>query len=328
MSRHDPAWSDSATRNSASVSTDLVIETPENVVLTYRLAGPAVRLLAYLLDFMIRGAIVFVAFMLRDRRRIGRVLGISFGMFLILWFVIDWAYFGLSEGYFRGKTLGKHLFGLRVIQEEGYPITLWGAFLRNIVRAADSLSFYGVGFMTMLVAGKFRRLGDLVARTVVIEERRVSVPREPIILEKIEPLPRTELGGFVPSGQTLALIEQFLSRRHVLTYRRGHAMAYLLARALAKRLNFSGDPHLVDRYPMAFLARVYATFYRSAKTKTSRTTGPAAKERRRARREAAGATHEQTPVRSPARACLEALRAVSRSARYDFAQTVFRGRNC
>jgi hypothetical protein len=42
------------------------------------------------------------------------------------------------------------------------------------------------------------------------------------------------LWGFVPSGQTLALIEQYLSRRHVLTYRRGHAMAYVLARVLAK----------------------------------------------------------------------------------------------
>lgn len=253
---------DSAPGRNLRVSTDLVIETPENVVLTYRLAGPCVRLPAYLLDFMIRTAVLFVAFMFMIAGGMIGSFGISVGMYLILWFVIDWAYFGLSEGYFRGKTLGKHVFGLRVIQEEGYPITLWGAFLRNIVRAADSLSFYGVGFMTMIVAGKFRRLGDLVARTVVIEERRVSVPREPVILEKIEPLSRTELGGFVPSGQTLVLIEEFLSRRHVLTYRRGHAMAYLLARALAKRLNFTGDPHLVDRYPMAFLARVYATFYR------------------------------------------------------------------
>jgi hypothetical protein len=38
-------------------------------------------------------------------------------------------------------------------------------------------------------------------------------------------------------------------------------MAFILARALAKKLAFSGDPQLVDRYPMAFLARVYATFY-------------------------------------------------------------------
>lgn len=249
------------------VSTDLVIETPENVVLTYRLAGPAARLLAYLVDFLIRAALLFAMYLLAIAGALAGLGGISIGMFLLLIFFLDWAYYGISEGCFRGKTIGKFIFGLRVIQEEGYPITLWGALLRNIVRAADSMPFYvifpfyGAGFITMLAAGKFRRLGDLVARTVVIEERRVSVPREPIILEKIEPLPRTDLGGFVPAGQTLALIEQFLGRRHVLTYRRGHAMAYILARALAKKLAYSGDPLLVDRYPMAFLARVYATFY-------------------------------------------------------------------
>jgi uncharacterized RDD family membrane protein YckC len=259
--------SDAEPGTPSRVSTDLVIETPENVLLTYRLAGPAVRLLAYLLDLMFRIAIVVGAVFLVGR--FGGLIsaGITTGLLFVLVFFVDWAYFGLSEGYFRGKTIGKHLFGLRVIQEEGYPITFWGAQLRNIVRAADSLPpflflpSYGAGFVTMLVAGKFRRLGDLVARTVVIEERRVSVPREPVILAKIEPLPRNEMGGFVPSSQTLALIEEFLSRRHVLTYRRGHAMAYVLARALAKRLAFTGDPHLVDRYPMAFLARIYATFH-------------------------------------------------------------------
>jgi uncharacterized RDD family membrane protein YckC len=252
----------SAPGAASRLSTDLVIETPENVVLTYRLAGPAVRLLAYMVDFLIRAALLFAAFIFMVAGSIGSA-GVSTGLFLVAIFVVDWAYFGLCEGYFRGKTLGKHVFGLRVIQEEGYPITLWGAMLRNIVRAADSLSFYGAGFITMIVAGKFRRLGDLVARTVVIEERRVTVPREPVILEKIEPLSRTDLGGFVPSGQTLALIEQFLSRRHVLTYRRGHAMASGLARPLAQRLNFAGDPQLVDRYPMAFLARVFATFHQT-----------------------------------------------------------------
>jgi uncharacterized RDD family membrane protein YckC len=290
MSPPDAAPHGSTAGNSAQVSTDLVIETPENVVLTYRLAGPAVRLLAYLIDFLVRGVLVFAAFIFVMAGGAAGMLGVSMGMYLIILFVIDWAYFGLSEGYFRGKTLGKHLFGLRVIQEAGYPITLWGAILRNIVRAADTLSFYGVGFLTMFVAGKFRRLGDLVARTVVIEEHRVSVPREPIILEKIEPLSRTDMGGFVPSGQTLALIEQYLSRRHALTYRRGHAMAYVLARVLARRLNFSGDPHLVDRYPMAFLARVYATFHQVHEEGDDEDApAEAAEEPRRAQREVVGA---------------------------------------
>ncbi|HEY3967994.1 MAG TPA: RDD family protein [Planctomycetaceae bacterium] len=243
------------------VSTDLVIETPENVVLTYRLAGPAVRLLAYLVDLAIRLAILFALGLVAQFGGAISGNGVSTGMFLVAIFFIDWTYFGFSEAFFRGKTLGKHLFGLRVFQEQGYPATMWGALLRNFVRAADNLSLWGVCFITMVVSGKFRRLGDLVAKTVVIEERRVRVPREPVILEKIKPLPRTDLGSYVPSGQTLALIEDFLSRRHVLTYRRGHAMAYVLARPLAHKLAFSGDPQLVDRYPMAFLAAVYATFY-------------------------------------------------------------------
>lgn len=243
------------------VSTDLVIETPENVVLSYRLAGPAVRLLAYLVDLVIRIAILIALSIAASAGGMIGANGVSAGMLLVAIFFIDWTYFGFSEAVFRGKTLGKHLFGLRVFQEQGYPATIWGALLRNFVRAADNMSLWGVCFVTMVISGKFRRLGDLVGQTVVIEERRVRVPREPVILEKIKPLPRTELGSYVPSGQTLTLIEEFLGRRHVLTYRRGHAMAYVLAHPLAKKLAFSGDPQLVERYPMAFLAAVYATFY-------------------------------------------------------------------
>ena len=257
-----PSLAPAASAASPQVSSDLVIETPENVTLTYRLAGPAVRIQAFLDDLVLRAALLFGGFI---ALLVGGFVsfGISLGLYFVLWFAIDWFYFGLCEGLFRGKTLGKHLFGLRVIKEEGYPITLWAALLRNFVRAADSLpySLYGCGFVTMLVAGRFRRLGDLVARTVVIEERRVAVPREPIILEKIEPLPRSELGGYVPTGQTLALIEEYLGRRHVLTYQRGHALAQVLAKPLARKLNFSGDGQLVEKYPMAFLARVYATFH-------------------------------------------------------------------
>jgi len=260
---------DSVSAPPRRISTDLVIETPENVILTYRLAGPAVRSFAYVIDLLVRIALVFMAYIAAGFGSAIGSMGVSIGLLLIIVFLVDWAYYGICEGLFRGKTLGKHMFGLRVIQEQGYPVTLWGALLRNIVRAADSLPsivipFYGVGFITMVAAGRFRRLGDLVARTVVIEERRVRVPREPVILEKIEPLSRTELGGYVPTGQTLALIEEFLGRRHVLTYRRGHAMAYVLAKVLAERLSFSGDPQLVQRYPMAFLARVFATFHQTA----------------------------------------------------------------
>jgi len=238
----------------------LQIETPENVVLTYQLAGPAVRLSAYLVDLLIRTAILFAAGILLACS--GMALpGVSVGAYLLLTFVIEWGYYVVSEGFFRGRTLGKALFQLRVIQEGGYPITMWSAMLRNLVRAADNLPLFGIGFCSMLISGNFRRLGDLVARTIVVEERRVRLPLEPIILEKIQPLPRGEIGGFVPSSRTLALIENFLGRRSVLTHLRGHDMAEVLARALANRLDFQIDRKQVEHYPMAFLARVFATFH-------------------------------------------------------------------
>jgi uncharacterized RDD family membrane protein YckC len=244
------------------------IETPENVILTYQLAGPASRFSAWLIDLFFRIVIVIVVQVAILVPLGWFSVGVSVGSFLILLFLIDWGYYALSEGLFRGQTVGKRIYGLRVIHEEGYPLTIWGAILRNLVRAGDALPAYGipcygVGFLSMMISGRFRRLGDLVARTIVVAERRPSVPRMPLILERIQPLPRAEISGSIPAARTLTLIEKFLSRRHVLTHRRGHAMALVLARVLAKKLRYSGDRQLVEEYPMAFLARLYVTFYRS-----------------------------------------------------------------
>ena len=102
------------------VSTDLVVETPENVRLTYQLAGPAVRLLAYLIDLARRAIILFIVFMIAIAGGVAGAFGASFGFFMVVFFFVDWAYFGLSEALFRGKTIGKQIMGLRVFQEQGY----------------------------------------------------------------------------------------------------------------------------------------------------------------------------------------------------------------
>jgi uncharacterized RDD family membrane protein YckC len=245
----------------------LRVETPEDVVLSYRLAGPALRLWAFLIDLLVRIGLCIGTMMMLSCSGVSALLpGTAMGIFLVLWFLAEWFYYVIAEGCFRGKTIGKQIFRLRVIHEEGYPITFWAAFLRNTVREADFLALYGVALLTMIVAGKFQRLGDLAARTIVVEERHIRLPLDPLILEKIAPLSRGEIGSFVPSDQTLALIEQFHGRRSALTYERGHEMALVLARVLANRLRYTGDPKLVEEYPMGFLARVYATFYQPPPT--------------------------------------------------------------
>lgn len=249
----------SSNASAEEIGLDLKIETPENVVLAYQLAGPAVRLGAYTIDFGVR-AVVIVCISIFLLCTGVAMPGMSGGIWLLLLFFMEWGYFIVAEGFFRGKTIGKHVLGLRVIHDRGHPLTFWGAVLRNLLRAVDVMPLYGPGFISMVLTQRLQRMGDLVAGTVVISERRVVLPHEPIILEKIEPLSRQELGSYVPERGTLSLIEDFLTRRHILSHDRGHAMVAPLARVLAKRLRFQGDPDLPQQFPMAFLARLYVTF--------------------------------------------------------------------
>lgn len=241
------------------LSLEMQIETPENVVLTYQLAGPAQRYVAYLIDLFIRLAIIYASWYVVSRLVI-ILPGTAMGIFLLIAFINTWGYYTISEGFFKGQSIGKGFCGLRVIRDVGYPITFWPALLRNLVRSADSIMFYGIGITSMLLTRRFQRLGDLVAGTVVIQERSMKMPRKPVILNKIQPLDKNEINSFVPRGEVLSLIDEYMGRRHVLTYERGHALAGILAKSLAQRLNYSGDPQKVDQYPMAFLASVYKTF--------------------------------------------------------------------
>ena len=240
---------------------DLRIETPENVVLSYTLAGPSTRAAAFLIDLGLRllvmTAVGIPTAIVLSVLGLG---GLAMGLNLLLWFTLSWGYFVLFETFWRGRSPGKRVLGLRVLQDKGYPVTFWASAARNLLRVVDGMAIYAVGLGAMLLSRRMQRFGDLLARTVVVTERRVVLPREPVILAKIDPLPRESVPGPPPPPRTLALIDAFLGRRGAVSIPRGHELARPLARAVAARLRFAGDPDLVERYPMAFLARVYVTF--------------------------------------------------------------------
>jgi len=243
------------------VDLGLRIETPENVVLTYTLAGPTLRAGAYLVDFSLQMVLlIIVSTMVFCSAYLAP--NIAVGVLLIFWFALHWWYFTLFEALWNGRTPGKWAVGLRVIQDKGYPVTFWAAVGRNLLRAVDSSAFYAPAFVSMLLNRRFKRIGDRLGRTVVVCERSVMLPREPIIVERIDPLPRDEIHGPPPHSRTLSIIDQFLGRRHLVSIPRGHDIARPLARSLAKQLRYSGEPRLVEDYPMAFLARVYVTYLR------------------------------------------------------------------
>ncbi|MAT14242.1 MAG: hypothetical protein CMJ46_03125 [Planctomyces sp.] len=260
QTRSESQSTDNPFRNQP-LSLDYAIETPETVVLHYQLAGPAVRMRAFLIDLLIRSAVTLILGLLM------MVLGVfipdvAAGLFLIWMFVNGWGYYAIFEGLWRGTTPGKRVMGLRVIHENGHPINLWMAINRNFIRAVDSTPLYLPGLIAMFCSRRFQRLGDLTAGTIVITERRVQLPREPIILEKIDPIPLAQLNKYKPDEQTLAVIGDFLSRRVAVDYKRGHELSRPLAHELARKFQFRGDPELVRKFPMAFIARVYVTFLR------------------------------------------------------------------
>jgi uncharacterized RDD family membrane protein YckC len=80
----------------------------------------------------------------------------------------------LSETLWRGKTLGKAAVGLRVVRDDGGPIGFRQAFVRGLVGffvERPGVTFYSAGVICCLLNSRGKRIGDLVAGTIVIQER-------------------------------------------------------------------------------------------------------------------------------------------------------------
>lgn len=156
------------------------VETPEGVALALRPAGPVARGTAFMLDLLIRMALVGT---------LGGVLstvkGIGDAFWLIAFFVMEWFYPVIFELSPAAATPGKMAVGLRVVMDDGLPVTASASLLRNLLRAADFLPFaYGLGLLSMLLRRDFKRLGDLAASTLVVynpERRQVAAwPEAPV----------------------------------------------------------------------------------------------------------------------------------------------------
>lgn len=154
----------------------LEIETPEGLSFSLVLAGPLTRFLAWLVDAACMAALVSL---------VEGVLGLLQFLSLDLAFALMiWAYFLISVGYgilcewsWRGQTVGKRLLKIRVVDEQGLKLRFSQVLLRNLLRVIDMFpSFYLVGGTFCLLTPKAQRVGDLIARTVVIRHPEVMEP--------------------------------------------------------------------------------------------------------------------------------------------------------
>jgi len=154
----------------------LTIETPEQIALEFPLAGLGSRGLALCIDSLIQLIVALVTVIIvrlalpdLDQTWIGAKNWLIAGELFLL-FCLYWGYFAAFEILWNGQTPGKRQVKVRVIHSSGRPITAFEGIARNLLRAIDSFGLYAVGCIMCAIDKKNRRIGDLVAGTVVVHE--------------------------------------------------------------------------------------------------------------------------------------------------------------
>lgn len=128
-------------------------------------AGVGVRIAAFLLDLLIRIAVLAVLIPI-----LGYTGDFGSGIFLIIFFLIEWFYPVFFEVWRNGVTPGKKTMGILVVNDDGTPVNFSTSMIRNLLRVVDSfpLIFYSVALVSCLCSSKFKRLGDYAAGTLVV----------------------------------------------------------------------------------------------------------------------------------------------------------------
>ena len=147
------------------------------------LAGIGSRFIALLVDYLIWSAALLVlgllaAFLLPGIEAFSKLSAqwaVAIVIFIIFFF--NWGYFTLFEAFWNGRTPGKRVARIRVIQRSGRAIGLFESMARNFVRFIDQIPFfYAVGVIAIFVTRQHQRLGDLAAGTLVVRDRALEEP--------------------------------------------------------------------------------------------------------------------------------------------------------
>ena len=176
------------------------VVTPEGVALHLPTAGPLPRALAWGIDLAVRlGILVLVSMFLRLLGAAGQ------GVYLVILFLVFWAYPIVLEAMWNGQTPGKRALSLRVVSADGAPVGWLAAITRNLLRTVDMLPVaYATGLVASLADPYGRRLGDMVAGTLVVhaggEREHAPAPVNTVFVPPARLSPE-EQGAIVAFGE-------------------------------------------------------------------------------------------------------------------------------
>jgi uncharacterized RDD family membrane protein YckC len=158
--------------------------TPESVELEFTLAGIGSRTLALVVDYLLWMVVLFVllvvfAFMQKAVSSIDGAAKWVVAIQILIFFVVYIGYFIFFETIWRGQTPGKRYAKIRVIRDDGRNAGLQQAIMRSLLRMIDDI--FSIGLLMILFTKQEKRLGDLVAGTIVVQEGQAVGAQEIII---------------------------------------------------------------------------------------------------------------------------------------------------
>lgn len=224
------------------------IKTPEGLDLDLTLAGLGSRMIAGVVDLVILGILV-VTFIFA----VGALVSsasldptVVQGLSAVALTVLVVGYFVGFEALNGGRTPGKRSVGIRVVGFDGGPIGFLAAFLRNLVRVVDFLPMaYGIGAVAVLVTSTNQRLGDLVARTIVIRERMPHAePAETPPPADLADLPAWDVSRV--TTEDVDILRRFAVRRRSIPTDRVEQIAEHLAAKIRPKVTGEGTADAPD----------------------------------------------------------------------------------
>ncbi|WP_017714983.1 RDD family protein [Kamptonema formosum] len=245
--------------------------TPESVELEFNLAGIGNRAFALLIDYHVLGVIVVVFLIawsflsIQLVELLAQLVGTdNIGLWLVSiailgTFCIYMGYFVFFETFWQGQTPGKRFAKIRVIRDDGRTVELQQATLRALLRPIDDTLFIGA-FLIMLTSQE-KRLGDLVAGTLVIQAEQPAAPATFPISETArnlaQQLPQiANLSLLLPDD--FAVIREYLQRRGDLAKEAKSELSRTLARQVKDAIEMEKVPEGVT--PEQFLEAVYLAY--------------------------------------------------------------------
>ncbi len=242
------------------------LRVPEQIEVSYELAGLGSRFLAAVVDTLLTGLIVgglaLIAWIIRGQLsgQVG-VSGLTAAIVAGAGLLIYIAYHIFFELTREGKPPGKRMTGLRVISIDGASVAPEQSAVRNILRIVDLLPVsYAIGVISLLVTARNQRLGDLAAGTMVVKERMEQIeelPEEEPERPELPPEVSEEVLRLVRGGartvtrEEQQTIRRFLDRRFDLAPDARRRLARRLAEGLRQRFPGLGPGQLAN--PEVFL---------------------------------------------------------------------------